>query len=147
VFLINMNTTNQDGREQEVMNGTASIKFTAATVREVAGRAKEFTDGRFALQTTGSDLGNGTRFFDAHTMTVWFGPTGARRACAYYYGGMLGTAQAEGRLISDEDTAYLLRVQAAYLEGSQAHKDDMLGWEEQGRERARLMAEVAKDAK
>lgn len=133
-----MNTLNRDGRGWKVTNRTAPIKFTKAMVTEVARRAKEFTKGEFALETTGSDLGNGTRYFDHHTMTVWFGPTGARRACAYYIGGMLGTAQYGDRPISDADTAYLRRVQAAYMEGSQAHKDDMLGWEEQGRERARL---------
>jgi hypothetical protein len=125
-------------------NGTAAITFTKATVREVAGRAKVFTEGEFALETTGSDLGNGVRYFDAHTQTVWFGSKGARQACAYYIGGMLGTAQYGDRLISDEDMTYLKRVQAAYMNGSQARRRDMENWEEQGRERARLGFETAK---
>lgn len=120
---------------------TAPIKFTGATVREVSARVKAFTDGYFALETTGSDEGNGTRYFDAHQMQVWYGPEGARQACAYYIGGVLGTAEATGRLIPDDDVAYLMRVQAAYMEGSQRRKNDMEHWENEGRERARLHAE------
>lgn len=120
---------------------TAPIKFTKATVREVAARVKAFTDGYFALKTTGSDQGGGTRYFDAHQMQVWYGPAGARQACAYYIGGALGTAAATGKLIPDNDTAYLMRVQAAYMEGSQQRKGDMEYWENEGRERARLHAE------
>lgn len=133
---------NRDGREQQVTDRTAPIKFTAATVREVSARVKEITDGYFALETTGSDEGNGTRFFDAHRMQVWYGPRGARQACAYYIGGALGTEKATSKPISDDDTAYLMRVQAAYMEGSQRHKADMEHWENEGRERARLHAEI-----
>ena len=122
---------------------TAPIKFTAATVREVSARVKKITDGYFALQSTGSDEGNGTRFFDAHQREIWFEPKGARHACAYYIGGALGTAQATGKLLPEEDTAYLMRVQAAYMNGSQRHKADMEHWENEGRERARLHAEVS----
>lgn len=125
------------------MNRTAPTRFTPATVRDVAARVKEFTDGYFALETTGSDLGSGTRYFDAHGMQVWHGPEGARQACAYYIGGALGTAAATGRLIPDDDTAHLMRVQAAYMEGSQRRKNDMKHWEERGRERARLHAETS----
>jgi hypothetical protein len=119
-----------------------TIKFTKATVREVSARVKAFTDGYFALETTGSDLGGGTRYFDAHQMQVWHGPEGARRACAYYIGGALGTAKATGRLIPDDDAEYLKQVKAAYMEGSQRHKADMENWENVGRERARLHAET-----
>lgn len=122
---------------------TAPIKFTATTVREVAGRVKALTNGLFELQATGSDLGNGTRFFDAHSMTVWFGPKGARQACAYYIGGALGVAHATDNLIPDDDMAYLKQVQAAYMEGSQHHKGDMANWEERGRERAQFLAQSA----
>jgi hypothetical protein len=121
---------------------TAPIKFTGATVREVSARVKAFTDGYFALESTGSDEGNGTRYFDAHRMMVQHGPEGARRMCAYYIGGALGTAEATGRLIPDDDVAYLMRVQAAYMKGSQRRKDDMERWENEGRERARLHAEI-----
>lgn len=138
-----MNGTNRDGREQQVTDRTAPIKFTGATVREVSARVKAFTDGYFALEATGSDEGNGTRYFDAHRMQVWYGPEGARQACAYYIGGALGTAEATGRLIPEDDTAYLMRVQAAYMEGSQRRKDAMKRWENEGRERARLHAETS----
>lgn len=120
---------------------TTLIKFTATTVREVSARVKAFTDGYFALETTGSDQGGGTRYFDAHQMKVWYGPEGARQACAYYIGGALGTAEVTGKLIPDDDVTYLKRVQAAYMEGSQRRKSDMERWESEGRERARALAE------
>lgn len=123
---------------------TAPVKFTAATVREVAARVAKITDGRFALETTGSDLGNGVRYFDAHTQTVWFGPVGARQACAYYIGGALHTVRLEDREIPEDDAAYLMRVQSAYREGPQGRKDDMRNWEEQGAQRAQFSAEAAK---
>ncbi|MFE0472614.1 hypothetical protein ACFW2V_13465 [Streptomyces sp. NPDC058947] len=103
---------------------------------------KAFTDGYFALGSTGSDEGNGTRYFDTHKDKVWFGPEGARQACAYYIGGALGTAEATGRLLPDDDAEYLMRVQAAYMEGSRRRKADMENWESVGRERARTHAEV-----
>lgn len=124
---------------------TAPIKFTAATVREVAARVKKITDGYFALETTGSDLGNGTRYFDAHQMQVWFGPEGARQACAYYIGGALETVRlthaAGGDELSVDDESYLHQVQAAYMEGPHRRKEDLMHWEERGAERARLHSE------
>lgn len=123
---------------------TAPVKFTAATVREVSARVERFTNGRFALQATGTALDNGTRYFDAHQMTVWYGPQGARQACAYYIGGAFGTQQAEGREIPEDDTVYLKRVLDACVgTGTLANRQDCSNWEQQGRERARLMAEVA----
>lgn len=121
---------------------TAPVKFTSATVREVAERVARLTDGLFRLETTGSDLGSGTRYFDAHNMTVWFGPEGARQACAYYIGGALGYAQAKGRDIPEADIAYLMQVQAACSEGPQKRKADVAKWEQRGRERARLSVEA-----
>lgn len=123
-------------------NGTSSITFVPRTVREVAARVKTFTDGYFALETHGSDLGSGTRYFDAHTQTVWFGPTGARQACAYYIGGALGTAEVTGKMIPWADAEYFRSVQNAYLNGSERHQEDMRAWEEKGRERAKLHAEA-----
>lgn len=147
MFLIIRITKNQDGEEQKVTDRTAPIKFTATTVREVAARAKNYTGGAFALQTVGQGEGEGTRYIDAHTDRVWYSAEGARQACAYYIGGMLGMAyhDPERGLISDEDTAYLKLVQAAYMEGSQRHKDDMLNWEAMGRDRARLIVQKARD--
>jgi hypothetical protein len=123
---------------------TAPVKFTAATVREVAARVEMFTNGLFRLESTGMGIGNGTRYFDAHQMTVWHGSTGARQACAYYIGGALGMAQAEGREISEDDTVYLKRVLDACMgTGTLANRQDCSNWEQQGRERARLSMESA----
>lgn len=121
---------------------TAPIKFTAATVREVAARVKAFTGGHFALDDVGSDQGRGVRYADLHKEHTWYGAEGARQACAYYIGGALETARTEGRMISDDDTAYLMRVQAAYREGTQRRKDSMQHWEGLGRERARQRADA-----
>jgi hypothetical protein len=119
------------------------IKFTRTLVEEVAARVKEFTNGAFALEATGSDLGNGTRYIDAHEMRVWYGPEGARQACAYYIGGALGTARATGREIPANDAEYLRRVQAAYTQaGTRASRANCRSWEERGEERARLKVEA-----
>lgn len=120
---------------------TNGIKFTAATVEEVARRVERLTKGHFALESVGRDLGEGVRYFDGHSQRVWRGSKGARQACAYYIGGALGMAAATGSLIPDGDTAYLMRVQAAYMEGPQSHKRDMENWEASGRERAGLLVE------
>lgn len=125
-------------------NRTAPIKFTPATVREVAKRVAEFTDGYFALDTTGADESGGTRYFDAHQMKVWYGPEGARQACAYYIGGALGMAHAEGRPIPEGDMQYFQLVLAACGDGPQRRKSDAENWEARGRERARLRAETSK---
>lgn len=119
---------------------TAPIKFTGATVREVAARAKKITNGLFALEGTGSDLVNGVRYIDAQKALTWYGPEGAREACAYYIGGALETVRQKDGEIPADDAAYLMRVQAAYMEGPQRRKADMENWEEQGRERARAQS-------
>jgi len=119
------------------MPGIAQVKFTRALVEEVAARVAQYTGDTFAMDHSGDDVGGGTRYFDAHTQTVWLGPKGARRACAYYIGGALGTAAATGVLIPEGDAAFLRRVQAAYgASGSRADRADYGTWETQGRERA-----------
>lgn len=48
--------------------------------------AKEVTGGVFEGPGRGGDLGNGARYLDLVTNTVWLGRYGAREAAAYYLG-------------------------------------------------------------
>lgn len=121
------------------MPGIAQVKFTRALVEEVAARVAQYTREAFEMNHSGDDIGHGTRYFDAHTDTVWHGPKGARRACAYYIGGALGWARVESHgPIPEDDAVFFRRVQAAYgSAGTRADRADYDGWETQGRERAR----------
>lgn len=123
----------------------AEIKFTSALVKEVAARVKEITEGAFALETTGSDQGGGTRYFDAHQMTVWYGPTGARQACAYYTAAAMRWARLTGQELTEQDADLLLRVQVAYSRGGGTTRADRASfddWENRGAERAQLTIEA-----
>lgn len=123
------------------------IKFTPALVREVGERVKRITDGNFALETTGSDQGNGTRYFDAHDMRVWYGPTGARQACAYYTAGAMAWAREKGVELTGDDGEFLLAVQVAYTRGTGATRADRVtfqDWETRGAERARGLVATGK---
>jgi hypothetical protein len=122
----------------------ARIKFTPALVREVGERVKRITDGKFALETTGSDQGNGTRYFDAHLMQVWYGPTGARQACAYYSAAAMAWMRENEITPDGDDGEFLLAVQVAYTRGPGATKADRKtfdNWEARGAERARGILE------
>lgn len=108
------------------------MRFDRETVKRVAEIAKEFTGGRFAMEGTGSDLGNGVRYADAHTMRMWFGPEGARSACAYYIGATLGYARATATHIKADDVKFLKSVQDAYAIGSEPRRAKYRKWEEIG---------------
>lgn len=115
---------------------TAPIRFTTRTVREVAERVKRLTGGRFAVGVYGSHPEHGTSYTDAHEQRTWYGPEGARQACAYYIGGAFEMARQGGEwTMPDDDYDFFLRVQAAYMEGPQRRKDDMMHWEQQGVDR------------
>lgn len=119
----------------------ARIKFTAATVREVAERVKRITGGAFEMASVGSDLGNGTRYSDGIMMQTWFGPTGARQACAYYTAGAMAWLRETGTEPEGDDGEFLLAVQVAYSRGPGATKADRKtfdAWEARGAERARF---------
>ncbi|AXH66470.1 hypothetical protein SEA_SATIS_321 [Streptomyces phage Satis] len=116
------------------------IKFTPTLVREVGERVKRITDGAFELGGTGSDIGNGTRYIDGHQMQVWYGPTGARQACAYYTAGAMAWAREKGVELTGDDGEFLLAVQVAYTRGTGATRADRATfeeWETRGAERAR----------
>lgn len=124
------------------MERTAPIKFTAATVQEVAERVKRLTEGRFALGVHGSHPEHGTSYSDAHKQRTWYGPEGARQACAYYIGGAFEESRLAGWTMPEEDFAYLQRVQAAYMEGPQRRKKNMMHWEQEGVDRVVSAAEA-----
>lgn len=135
----------RNGKAEKMTNArTAPVKFTSATVREVAERVARLTDGLFRLEAVGSHADRGTYYSDGHKTLTWYGPEGARYACAYYIGGALGFAQANDREIPHADAEYLMQVQAACAEGSQNRKAEVSNWEEQGRERARLSVEAGR---
>lgn len=116
------------------------MRFTKELVRQVADRAEKFTGGAFAMSGTGSDIGNGVRYMDAHTQTVWRGPEGARSACAYYIGAMLGHARTTATHIGPEDMRFLKSVQDAYAIGSEPRRIKYREWEENGYRTAQLRA-------
>lgn len=117
------------------------MRFTRGIVRQVADIAEKFTGGNFAMSGVGLDLGNGVRYSDAHSMSrMWFGPEGARCACAYYIGAMLGHAQATATHIGDEDMKFLKSVQDAYAIGSEPRRIRYRDWEENGYRTAQLRA-------
>jgi hypothetical protein len=121
------------------------IKFTAALVREVAARVAEITGGTFALGSTGSDLGNGKRYTDGHQMLTWYGPTGARQACAYYTAAAMRWARLTESQLAESDTDLFLAVQTAYRRGGNSTRADRKSfddWESRGAERAQLTIEA-----
>lgn len=121
------------------MERTAPIRFTPATVREVAERAKRITGGRFQLGTIGTHADGGPKYTDANEDVAWYGPVGARQACAYYSGAALRMARLEGQVVESDDHDFLLGVQIAYRRGgasSQAERQSFDGWEARGAERA-----------
>lgn len=113
------------------------MKFTKSLVQQVSDTVQEYTDGVFCLESTGTDLGNGVRYFDKRSSTVWLGSQGAREACAYYIGAALQWARDVGAAEIPGDMLWLKDVQDAYLP-QQRYRN----WEEQGRETARLYLEV-----
>lgn len=91
------------------------MRFDKKTVEKVAKIAEEFTEGAFYLEGIGMDLGKGVRYMDGRSsILVWFGPQGARSACAYYIGATLGWSQARAKEISDEDREFLKAAQNGY---------------------------------
>lgn len=115
----------------------ARIKFTSAFVREVSDRVDKITDGMFKLGVIGSHPEHGTSYADARDDTVWYGPQGARQACAFY------TAAAQRylrlkNLDSGDDGEFLLAVQVAYSRyGATARERiDYHEWEMRGGDRA-----------
>lgn len=110
----------------------ADVKFTKGMMRKLADQVEQFTGGTFGLSGTGADLGNGVRYIDKHTHTVWFGSDGAREASAYLIGGALEYAKSGKGEIPD-DMLWVRDVQDAY-----SPKQRFRNWEEKGRERARF---------
>jgi hypothetical protein len=117
------------------------IKFTAATVREVAERVKRITDGAFALGTVGKHAEGGTSYTDAHRDTAWYGPLGARQACAYYTAAAMAWLR-ETEADPGDDGEFFLAVQVAYGRHSganQVERQSFDAWEAEGAERARRL--------
>lgn len=103
------------------------MRFTKETVRKVADMASDFTGNAFHMDGVGQDLGNGVRYLDGTSQTVWLGPSGARSACAYYIGVMLGWARATHTHIKCADVEFLRAVQEGYR-----NREDHRSWEERG---------------
>jgi len=110
------------------------IKFTKHMVRKLADQVEAYTGGKFGLSGTGMDQGNGVRYFDKHTQTVWFGANGARQVSAYLIGAALEYIVQDKDITEvPDDMAWILDVKMAYFD-----KKDFDEWEMKGRERARF---------
>lgn len=115
------------------------IKFTTATVKEVAERAKRITDGAFTLGVYGSHPEHGTSYSDAHKQITWYGPKGARQACAYYSAGAMAWLHLNQMEPDGDDGEFFLAVQVAYGrygDFTRADREEFDRWETRGSERA-----------
>lgn len=115
----------------------AQIKFTSAFVREVGARVEKITDGMFKLGVVGSHPEHGTSYADARDDTVWYGPQGARQACAFYTAAAIRYLYVN-KVPSGDDGEFLLAVQVAYSRyGATAReRADYDRWEARGADRA-----------
>lgn len=115
----------------------ARIKFTAAFVQEVGARVERITGGLFKLGPIGSHPEHGTSYADARDDRVWYGPQGARQACAFYTAAAMRYIYANGFQPGD-DGEFLLAVQVAYSRyGATARERiDYHEWEMRGADRA-----------
>lgn len=107
----------------------AQVRFTRANVGEIAKQVEEFTGGIVGLSGTGADLGNGVRYIDKNTQTVWLGDNGARECAAYMIGAALAVARHRGVEIP-ESLLWVRDYQDAY-----SAKQRFRNWESQGAER------------
>lgn len=115
------------------------IKFTPTMVEEVAGRAERITDGAFALGVQGVHPEHGTSYSDAHQQITWYGPKGARGACAYYSAAAMAWMSLKGVKPDGDDGEFFLAVQVAYGRYGDFTKSDrgwFEHWERRGSERA-----------
>lgn len=115
------------------------IKFTPAMVEEVAKRAKRITDGAFAMGVHGSHPEHGTSYSDAHKQLTWYGPKGARQACAYYSAGAMAWMRLNGVEPDGDDGDFFLAIQVAYGrhgDFTRADREEFDCWERRGSERA-----------
>lgn len=121
------------------------IKFTSAFVQEVGARVEKITDGMFRLGPVGSHPEHGTSYADARDDRVWYGPQGARQACAYYTAAAMRYINLMGVMPSGDDGEFLLAVQVAYSRnGSTAtERRGYDRWEGQGAERAQELINAA----
>jgi hypothetical protein len=125
----------------------ARIKFTPALVREVGERVKRITDGVIALGVTGTHPEHGSSYSDGTEQLTWYGPKGAREACAYYTAAGIAWLHETGVVPEGDDGDFLLAVQVAYGHRFGATRSDVESferWETRGMERARDLAATGK---
>lgn len=139
------------------MNGTEGmnrveaerIKFTPAMVRELAERVKVLTAGMFGLGTVGAHPEHGTSYTDARDQLTWYGPQGARQACAFYSAAAMRYLYLH-QIQPGDDGEFLLAVQVAYSRyGATAQeRENYDSWEHRGAERAQELVNAEQgDAK
>lgn len=123
----------------------ARIKFTGAFVQEVAARVEKITDGMFKLGPVGSHPEHGTSYADARDDRVWYGPQGARQACAFYTAAAMRYLYLKGIEPDGDDGEFLLAVQVAYSRyGATARERiDYHEWEMRGGDRAQELINAA----
>ncbi len=122
----------------------ARIKFTSAFVQEVGARVREMTAGAFELGPIGSHPEHGTSYADSKEQLTWYGPDGARQACAYYTAAAMAWLRESGIMPSREDGDFLLAVQVAYGRRSGATKvqiETYDKWESRGADAGRAAAQ------
>lgn len=123
----------------------ARMKFTAAFVEEVAARVEKITGGMFKLGPVGSHPEHGTSYADARDDRVWYGPQGARQACAFYTAAAMRYLYLKGIEPDGDDGEFLLAVQVAYSRyGATARERvDYDQWETRGADRAQELINAA----
>jgi hypothetical protein len=121
------------------------IKFTGAFVREVTARVERITDGMFKLGPVGSHPEHGTSYADARDQLTWYGPQGARQACAFYTSAAMRYLSLMGIEPNGDDGEFLLAVQVAYSRygATAAEREDYGRWELRGAERAQELINAA----
>lgn len=114
------------------------IKFTAAFVREVGARVERITGEVFSLGPIGTHPEHGTSYTDGRDQIVWYGPQGARQACAYYTAAAMAWIY-EHKIEAGDDGEFLLAVQVAYSRyGATAQdRESYDQWETRGADHAR----------
>jgi hypothetical protein len=115
---------------------SARIKFTSAFVQEVAARVERITVGMFKLGPVGSHPEHGTSYADSRDDTVWYGPQGARQACAFYTAAAMGYLY-RNQIEPGDDGEFLLAVQVAYSRNGATTREraDYGRWEMRGANR------------
>lgn len=113
------------------------MRFTGKLVNELMADIDAFTEGRFKMHLAAQSLGgvgDKVRYMDYNRQQVWFGPEGARDACAYMLGGAFTWALATGQEIPEPQLRHMKSIYLGLKPWTRQ------AWELQGREWALKLA-------